>query len=100
MATKSFFHLFLYFRIVSPNLSYLLLDCLVELIYWGFSGSSDSKESTCNEGNLGSIPGSEDPLKEGMATHSSILAWKIPMVRGTWQATVPGVTKSRTRLSD
>ena len=35
-----------------------------------------------------------------MATHSSILAWRIPMDRGTWQATVRGVAKSRTRLSD
>ena len=30
----------------------------------------------------------EDPLEEGMATHSSILAWRIPMDRGAWQATV------------
>ena len=35
-----------------------------------------------------------------MATHSSILAWKNPMDRGAWWATVHGVTKSRTRLSD
>ena len=40
--------------------------------------------------------GWEDPLKEGMATHSSILAWGIPMDRGAWQATVHGVTKSQT----
>ena len=33
----------------------------------------------------------EDPLEEGMATHSSILAWRIPMDRGGWQATVHGV---------
>ena len=32
--------------------------------------------------------GWEDPLEEGMATHSSILAWRIPMDRGAWQATV------------
>ena len=44
--------------------------------------------------------GWEDPLEEGMATHSSILAWKIPMDRGAWRATVQGVTKSWTRLSD
>ena len=39
----------------------------------------------------------EDPLEEGMATHSSTLAWRIPKDRGT---TVHGFTKSRTRLSD
>ena len=40
--------------------------------------------------------GWEDPLEEGMATHSSILAWKIPMNRGAWRAIVHGVAKSRT----
>ena len=44
--------------------------------------------------------GWEDPLEEGMATHSSILAWRIPMDGGAWQAAVHGVAKSRTRLSD
>ena len=44
--------------------------------------------------------GQEDPLEKGTATHSSILAWKIPMDRGTWRATVHGVTKSWTGLSD
>ena len=40
--------------------------------------------------------GGEDPLGEGMATHSSILTWRIPMDRGAWQARVHGVTKSWT----
>ena len=44
--------------------------------------------------------GWEDPLEKGMAIHSSILAWIIPMDRGTWRATVHGVTKSLTQLSD
>ena len=44
----------------------------------GFLGGSDSKESTCSAEDLGLIPGLEDPLKEGMATNSSILAWRIP----------------------
>ena len=42
----------------------------------------------------------EDPLEEGMAAHSSILAWRIPMDRGAWRAAVHGLTKSQTRLSD
>ena len=42
--------------------------------------------------------GREDPLEEGMATHSSIPAWRIPVDRGAWQATAHGVAKSRTRL--
>ena len=44
--------------------------------------------------------GWEDSLEEGMATHSSILAWRIPMDGGAWQAIVNGVTKSQTWLSD
>ena len=40
--------------------------------------------------------GQEDPLEKGMTTHWSILAWRIPMDRGAWWATVHGVTKSQT----
>ena len=40
----------------------------------GFPG----KESACDAGDLGLITGGEDPLEKRMATHSSILAWKIP----------------------
>ena len=40
--------------------------------------------------------GWEDSLEEHMASHSSILAWKIPMERGAWWATVHGVTESQT----
>ena len=42
----------------------------------------------------------EDPLEEGMATHSSIFAWRIPMDKGVWWALVHEVAKSRTQLSD
>ena len=58
----------------------------------GPNGSA-GKESTCNVGDLDSIPGLGKSPGEGKATHSSILAWKIP-----W--TVHGLTKSQTRLSD
>ena len=58
----------------------------------GFPGSLAGKESICNAGDLGW----EDPLEEGIATHSSILAWRIRMDRGTWWATVHGVAKSWT----
>ena len=39
--------------------------------------------------------GRERPLEEGMAIHSGILAWRIPMARGAWQAAVHRVTKSQ-----
>ena len=100
----------------------------------GFPGSSACKESACNAGDPGSIPGLErspgegigyllqyswaslvaqmvnnlpamqvtsvrflgweDSLEEGTANHSSVLAWRIPMDRGAWQATVHGFAKS------
>ena len=44
----------------------------------GFPCGSAGKEFACNEGDLGSIPGPEDPLEKEMTNHSSILAWKIP----------------------
>ena len=45
-------------------------------------------------------PGWEDPLEEGMATHSSILTWRVSKDRGAWWAAVYGVSKSQTRLSN
>ena len=47
-------------------------------ISWGFPGGSDGKRSACNARDLCSIPGWEDPLEKEMATHSSILARRIP----------------------
>ena len=59
---------------------------------WTSYGSA-AKESACSVEDLGLIPGLEDPLEKGTATHSSILAWRIP-----W-TTIHGVTKSQTWLS-
>ena len=114
------------------------------------AGCSSGKESVCNAGDPGLIPGLErspgegigyslqyswaslvaqmvknpsatwymwarylgweDPLEEGMATHSSVHALRIPIDRGAWRATVidrgawratvHGIAKSRTQLSD
>ena len=49
--------------------------------FLGFPCGSAGKESTCNAGDLGSIPGWEGPLAKGKATHSSILAWSIVHVQ-------------------
>ena len=46
---------------------------------YGFPGSSIGEVSTCSEGDSGLILGQADPLEKGMATHSSILAWEIPL---------------------
>ena len=61
-----------------PGFICLFLD-LNSLFYrgMGFPGGSDGKESTCNEGDLSSTLGWKDPLENGIATHSLILAWRI-----------------------
>ena len=43
--------------------------------------------------------GREDLLEKEMATHSSILAWRIPIDQGAWRATGHGISESQTRLS-
>ena len=48
--------------------------------------------------DVGSIPGLERSLEEGTATHSSILAWRIPMDRGAWMARIHRVPESQGRL--
>ena len=44
--------------------------------------------------------GVEDALEESMASHSSILVWRIPMDKGAWRATVHGVAESQIRLNN
>ena len=65
----------------------------------GFPGGSAVKNPSGNAGDVGSIPGWEDPLEKEMATHSSILARKIPWTERTWQTTVRGVTKETDDLA-
>ena len=53
----------------------------IEIFIWQLKrlpGCPGSKESACNIGDQVSIPGLQDPLEKEMATHSSILAWRIP----------------------
>ena len=52
----------------------------------GFPCGSAGKETTCTAGDLGLIPGWEDPLEKEMATHSSISDLKNSMVRRPWPA--------------
>ena len=66
----------------------------------GFPGGPDGKESSCHAEHLGLIPGWADPLERGMATHSSIHAWKIPWTEGPGGLQVHVHTKGWTGLSD
>ena len=53
----------------------------------GFPGGSQVKNPPTMQDTWIQSLGQEDPLEEGIATHSSILAWKNPMNRGAWWAT-------------
>ena len=87
-------------------LVYFPLNVCVYLCAW--ASLVAGKESACNARDPSSIPGSgntlekvqplgwEDPLEEHMATHSTILAWRIPMDRGACWATVRGVERLST----
>ena len=66
----------------------------------GFPGGSDGKVSACNAGDLGSIPGLGRSPGEGNGSPLQYSCLENSMDGGTWLATVHGVTKSRTRLSD
>ena len=66
----------------------------------GFPGVSDGKESTCNEGDLGLIPELERSPGEGNGNPLQYSCLENPMDRGAWQATVHGITKSQTGLSN
>ena len=66
----------------------------------GFPDSSDSKESACNAEDPGSIPGLGRSPREGNNYPFQYSCLENSMDRGAWQATVPGVAKSWTWLSD
>ena len=72
--------------------------------YWSFSfsfpGGSEVKASACNVGDPGSIPGSGRSPGEGNSNPLQYSCLENPMDGGGWWATVHGVAKSRTRLSD
>ena len=70
------------------------------LIVCLFPGGSEVKASTCNAGDVGSIPGSGRPPRTGNGNPLQYSCLENPMDRGAWQSTVHGVAKSRTRLSD
>ena len=85
-------------------MSFQLLEFLHShqgIIYYTLMTQTVKNLSACSARDLDFIPGEGiSPLEEGMATHPSILALRIPMDRGGWRATVHGVAKSWTRLRD
>ena len=66
----------------------------------GLPCSSNGKESACNTGDPGSIPGSGRSSREGNGSPLQYSCLENPMDRGAWQATVCGIAKSQTWLSN
>ena len=66
----------------------------------GFPGGSDGKESACSAGDLGLVPGSGRSPGEGDSNPLQYSYLENPMDREAWEATVHGVAKSQTQLSD
>ena len=64
-------------------------------MFVGFPSGSVGKESACNVGDPGSIPGGNNPLEKDMATHSSTCAWRIPWTEEPGGIQSMGVTKSQ-----
>ena len=82
----------------SPNFKAKILFSALKLS--SFPCSSVAKESACNAGDLDSIPGSGRSSGEGHDNPLQYSCLEYPMDRGAWQATVHGIAKSRTRLSN
>ena len=61
-----------------PIFTYTYMHVCRSIVIYGFPGGLVGKESACNAGGSGSIPGWGRPLEKEMATHSSILVWEIP----------------------
>ena len=73
-------------------------DC--DLRSWGFPGGSGIKESACSVGDLGLIPGSGRSLAEGNSYPLQYSCLENPKDRGAWRATIHGITKNWTQLSN
>ena len=84
----------------TKSVAVLFSKCLLFIYFRGFPGGSDSEESTCNAGDPGSIPGLGRSPGEGNGNPLQCSCLKNSMDRGAWWATVHGVKKSQTQLSD
>ena len=92
-ASSSYFLILAHFVILVSFYGYLYQ-------FKSFPGGSDGKASACNVGDLGSIPGLGRSPGEGNGNPLQYSCLENPMYGGAWWATVHGVTKTWTRLSD
>ena len=78
------------------KLAIYICALIKSMLFWGFPGDSDDKQSTSNAGDPGSIPELGRYPKEGNCKPCKYYFMKNPMDSGAWQAPVHGVTKSQT----
>ena len=78
----------------------ILLELAILFVNMDFPSGSDRKESACNVGDPGEIPGSGRSPGEGNSYPPQYSCLENPMDRGAWRATVLRVTKSQTQLRD
>ena len=76
-----------------------VMKILMILLVMGFTNGSEGKESSCNTGDTGSIPGSGRSLGEGTGNLLQFTCKKNPKDRGDWWATVHGIEKNWIWLS-
>ena len=74
------------------NLYVGFIDCV--RVIWGFPGSFDGKESACSPGDLSLVPGLGRSPREGNGSTRQYSCLENAMDRGSWQATVHGVSRS------
>ena len=92
--------LFCYYMEVRLVLKKLKMKKIIKIMQIGFPDGSDGKEYACNARHPGLIPGSGRSLGEGNGNPPQYPCLENQMDRGAWQATVHGLAKSKTRLSD
>ena len=92
-------HLILQKRHIAPEVLFIWLYSVLG----GFPGGASGKEPACQcrrHRDMVQFLGQEDPLEESMATHSSILTWRIPWTEEPSRLQSTGLQKSQTQLSD
>jgi len=89
-------HIYVLFTQYILSIIIYIIEYIYICIYIKLPYSSDGKESACNEGDMGSIPGSGRSPKEGNENPLQYSCLENSMGRGAWWATVHGVTKSHT----
>ena len=89
------FTLFLYVPLLKPELFFFKYEIYDSRDTWASLVAQAVKNLPAMWETWVRSQGWEDSLEEGMASHSSILAWRIPIDRGAWRAIVHGVTKNQ-----